>query len=114
MQLGINPPEKIVTKDYRELEGAYKEIGEVAKKIEVLIEKGAIDKLVKVDLDYSVYTDQLSKLTYLSALSESLIYDLYQGLIQLDSSVRDFPQDFNQSHRDAYLRLKLRGVQYSK
>ena len=47
---------------------------------------------------------------YLSNLNEDSIYELYKPIIRLPHSEEFI--DFNQYHRDAYLRLKLREISY--
>ena len=81
--------------------------------MEVLIEKGAIDKQFEIDKKYQGYKDILENSKYLADINEDLIYNIYREVIQLDNS-REFPKEFDQSHRDAFLRLKLRGVSYSQ
>ena len=45
---------------------------------------------------------------YLESITEDLIYETYREAIVCDHT-RTFG-DFNQEHRDAYLRLKMRGM----
>ena len=45
---------------------------------------------------------------YLESITEDLIYEIYREAIVCDHA-RTFA-DFKQEHRDAYLRLKMRGM----
>ncbi len=80
----------------------------VVKEMEEIILKGDIVRQYEVDEQYNFYKEALDRSRYLANINENLIYEIYKGVIKLDNS-REFPADFNQSHRDAYLRLKLRG-----
>jgi hypothetical protein len=64
-----------------------------------------------MDEKYKIYKEILEQLRFLANINEDLIHQIYREVIQLNHS-RDFPSDFDQSHRDAYLRLKLRDISY--
>ena len=64
--------------------------------------------LLAADLIYDHHASLLTDLNYLESITEDLLYDLYRDAITSDHS-RLF-SGFTQEHRDAYLRLKLRGV----
>jgi hypothetical protein len=50
----------------------------------------------------------LGEAKYLESITEDLIYETYREAIVCDHT-RTFA-DFKQEHRDAYLRLKMRGM----
>ena len=63
------------------------------KKVEVHIEKGAIDKVFEVDQKYDEFMKIVESSRYLTKINESLIYELYRDIIQLDNH-REFPKTF--------------------
>ena len=58
--------------------------------------------------EYASFTQVLQNNQYLSEITEDILYECYGAAIRNDHS-RPF-DGFNQDHRDAYLRLKLRGI----
>jgi hypothetical protein len=60
------------------------------------------------DLIYDHHAQLLTDFKYLTSITEDLIYELYRDAIISDHSLPF--EGFTQEHRDAYLRLKTRGV----
>ena len=75
---------------------------------EDLKENGLIDDMEDLMKEIPSYTKVLEKCKYLGELTEDVIYQSYGDAIRHDNA-RPF-DNFNQEHRDAYLRLKLRGI----
>ena len=57
---------------------------------------------------YDHHVSVLAEGKYLESITEGLIYETYREAIVCDHT-RTFA-DFKQEHRDAYLRLKMRGM----
>lgn len=70
-----------------------------------------IDKVDEADARFDEFEKTYENTQYLENLSEDIIYSFYRGAIRSNHN-REF-QDFNQFHRDAYLRLKLRDLPYN-
>jgi hypothetical protein len=82
-----------VTNDINKLEGTFEKVKDSMKKVEVHIEKGAIDKVFEVDQKYDEFMKIVESSRYLTKINESLIYELYRDIIQLDNH-REFPETF--------------------
>jgi len=81
----INPPKSIVTNDINKLEKTFENVKDAIKRLEGHIEKGAIVKILEVDKKYDEYLQVVNNSRYLAKINESLIYDLYRDIIQLDN-----------------------------
>ena len=63
---------------------------------------------MEYDKLYDHHVSVLGEGKYLELITEDLIYETYHEVIVCDHT-RTFA-DFKQEHRDAYLRLKMRGM----
>jgi hypothetical protein len=63
---------------------------------------------LEADKLYDQHLSVLREAKYLESITEDLIYETYREAIVCDHT-RTFTE-FNQDHRDAYLRLKMRGI----
>ena len=76
--------------------------------VEQLVDEGRVIELHEVNLKYEQYKDIVEKSQYLEDISEDKIYDVYREAIRQDHNMPF--KEFTQDERDAYLRLKLKGL----
>jgi len=69
---------------------------------------GLIDEVEVVMSEYDAFNKVLQDTKYLSEITDDILYECYGAAIRNDHA-RPF-DGFTQEHRDAYLRLKLRGI----
>jgi hypothetical protein len=70
--------------------------------------KGLIEILDDANTHFDEYEQVLIRTSYLQNLTEDIIYQTLGHAIRQDNS-QAF-DNFSQEHRDAYIRLKLRGI----
>ena len=102
--------QRCITADYLSLSKAFQELSQHLENVDKINNDGEIEKVEEVNNQYDKFEKILINTSYLQNISEDVIYKAYGNAIRRNHS-RDF-EDFNQYHRDAYMRLKLRDLPY--
>jgi hypothetical protein len=68
-----------------------------------------LEEFKQLDTQYTRLKEEIPKYSYLTSLSETLIFTTYQAVLLADSEA-PFPSDFTQESRDTYYRLKFRAL----
>ena len=80
--------------------------------VEAINSDGLIKNIDGINDQFDEFEKVFVNSEYLADISEDTIYQTYRTAIQISHS-KGF-EDFQQYHRDAYLRLKLRDLHYSQ
>lgn len=96
-----------MSRDWSELVEMLALVEKLAADVEEKTFRKRVLELFMLDLQhFSKLAERFEVLKYINKVSEDFLYENYQQQLQVDSAL-PFDQ-FDQSHRDAYLRLKLR------
>ena len=80
--------------------------------VESISQNGSIDLIDGINSQSDEFEKVIVNSEYLAEITEDTMYQIYRTAVQVNHS-KGF-EDFQQHHRDAYLRLKLRDLHYSE
>ena len=99
---------KSITTDIYELESLLQRIKDSVKIIEQMLNKGQVEEVLKVEKDIVQLELAFEGLSYLDSISFDLIFKEYRQALLRDN---ERPLDnFNQEHRDLYMRMKFKAL----
>ena len=97
-----------ITADYQKMQATLIELSGFMQKATMMIADGLIDQLDEAKIKFSLFQEVFTASEYLADITDDVIYEAFSDTLR-ENHIQPFV-NFNQDHRDQYIRLKFRSL----